>query len=187
MIGGLIMPYISILNDYILVSDNMIFQISEIDEAGNFWIFLFQELPRFLIGLFGICAGLLTLIFPETSYDILPDSVEDAKCLGQKDVESGSQQSKNPEVLREKLFSEDWVDAGNGIIVNFTEGKDDEWTWESPWLNNKLAIFWLPTVDTSIGTSPNEMLTTEMTPKDYYNCKYTLSIAAEKPKWASVI
>jgi len=30
------------------------------------------------------------------------------------------------QVLREKLFSEDWVDAGNGILVNFTENKNTE-------------------------------------------------------------
>lgn len=30
------------------------------------------------------------------------------------------------QILREKLFSEDWVDAGNGILVNFTENKNTE-------------------------------------------------------------
>jgi len=30
------------------------------------------------------------------------------------------------QVLRKKLFSEDWVDAGNGILVNFTENKNTE-------------------------------------------------------------
>lgn len=30
------------------------------------------------------------------------------------------------QILRKKLFSEDWVDAGNGILVNFTENKSTE-------------------------------------------------------------
>lgn len=55
----------------------------------------------------------------------LPDSVEDAKSKHEKrnNDETNNEQSKNPEKLRKKLFSEDWVDAGNGIIVNFTENK----------------------------------------------------------------
>jgi hypothetical protein len=73
------------------------------------------------------------LTFPETLYEILPDSVKVAKNLGnkKKNLKCNNEndlldQSKNSGVIREKLFSEDWVDAGNGIIVNFTDKKNSE-------------------------------------------------------------
>ncbi|KAJ8664823.1 hypothetical protein QAD02_006485 [Eretmocerus hayati] len=83
----------------------------------------FCHLPRFLISSVCICAGLLALTFPETLRKVLPDSVEDARRIGMIEdlTDSDGQRSKNPGVLREKLFSEDWVDAGNGVIVNFTD------------------------------------------------------------------
>ncbi|KAJ8676316.1 hypothetical protein QAD02_012103 [Eretmocerus hayati] len=82
-----------------------------------------QHLPRFLISSVCICAGLLALTFPETLRKVLPDSVEDARRIGMIEdlTDSDGQRSKDPGVLREKLFSEDWVDAGNGVIVNFTD------------------------------------------------------------------
>ena len=57
--------------------------------------------------------------------------MDEANNLGRK-VENRRQSLKNiknqesgneREVLRDKLFSDDWVDAGNGILVNFNEGK----------------------------------------------------------------
>ncbi|XP_031781611.1 solute carrier family 22 member 13 [Nasonia vitripennis] len=97
MMGGLLLRYISMLNT------------------------LLPELSRFIIGLLCISMGSLSLLFPETRHEILPDTAADARSLGKRNNESD-----DPVVLREKLFSEDWVDAGNGIIVNFTDSKNPE-------------------------------------------------------------
>lgn len=43
-----------------------------------------------------------------------------ANCESDKTEEEPSKR----EILREKLYSEDWVDAGNGIIVTFSENKN---------------------------------------------------------------
>lgn len=80
---------------------------------------------------------MLALILPETLNKILPDQVVDMKnvvsdnnCKSDGDVntENGEKEEDLTErqILREKLFSEDWVDAGNGILVNFTENKNTE-------------------------------------------------------------
>lgn len=81
-------------------------------------------------------SGILALILPETLNKILPDQVMDMeniidKSIGKNDdvnVENDVKEEDLTErqILREKLFSEDWVDAGNGILVNFTENKNTE-------------------------------------------------------------
>lgn len=81
-------------------------------------------------------SGILALILPETLNKILPDQVMDMeniidKSTGKNDgvnVENDVKEEDLTErqILREKLFSEDWVDAGNGILVNFTENKNTE-------------------------------------------------------------
>lgn len=81
-------------------------------------------------------SGILALILPETLNKILPDQVMDMeniidKNTGKNDgvnVENDVKEEDLTErqILREKLFSEDWVDAGNGILVNFTENKNTE-------------------------------------------------------------
>ncbi|OXU19889.1 hypothetical protein TSAR_009160 [Trichomalopsis sarcophagae] len=98
MMGGLLLRYLSMLNT------------------------LLPELSRFIIGLLCVSVGSLSLLFPETRHEILPDTAADARSLGKRNNEI----SDDPVVLREKLFSEDWVDAGNGIIVNFTDSKSPE-------------------------------------------------------------
>jgi len=80
----------------------------------------------------------LVLILPETMNKILPDQVSDMEnAIGDNSCKSVNTDNVNTEndakedlterqVLREKLFSENWVDAGNGILVNFTENKNTE-------------------------------------------------------------
>ncbi|XP_011702190.1 PREDICTED: organic cation transporter protein-like [Wasmannia auropunctata] len=94
-----------------------------------------------VVGTLCLVSGVLVLILPETLNKILPDQVTDIE----KRVISDSCKSDNTniyidnkydikeekeeaerQILREKLFSEDWVDAGNGILVNFTENKNIE-------------------------------------------------------------
>lgn len=85
-----------------------------------------------------LVSGGFALILPETLNKILPDRVEDSELLTVKRREKRSNEYPNKEktstnedlsereILRTKLFSEDWVDAGNGILVNFTENKNSE-------------------------------------------------------------
>lgn len=86
-------------------------------------------------------SGAFALILPETLNKILPDTTEDSELLivRRRDKEKKNNENLNNEnaapdiedasereILRAKLFSEDWVDAGNGILVNFTENKNSE-------------------------------------------------------------
>lgn len=85
-------------------------------------------------------SGAFALILPETLNKILPDTTEDSELLivRRRDKEKKNNENLNSEnasdiedasereILRAKLFSEDWVDAGNGILVNFTENKNSE-------------------------------------------------------------
>lgn len=83
-----------------------------------------------------LVSGVLPLILPETLNKILPDQVTDVKNVyGNNNCKNDSVNSENDtkeedlterQILRKKLFSEDWVDAGNGILVNFTENKNTE-------------------------------------------------------------
>ncbi|XP_076624720.1 solute carrier family 22 member 3 [Colletes latitarsis] len=94
--------------------------------------------PLIIIGMLCLVSGALALILPETESKILPDSVNDSELLVVKRREKKNNQNLNNEnthtdedlsereILRAKLFSEDWVDAGNGILVNFTENKNSE-------------------------------------------------------------
>ena len=86
-----------------------------------------------VVGFLCLGSGIIALTLPETINQILPDSMEKANNLRKKSVNKSSssrsakaQESNQQEVLRDKLFSEDWVDAGNGIIVNFNEGKSTD-------------------------------------------------------------
>lgn len=55
---------------------------------------------------------------------LLPDSWDNVRCYTIKNNSKLNEDGAlEREILREKLFSEDWVDAGNGIIVNFSENK----------------------------------------------------------------
>lgn len=77
---------------------------------------------------------MLILILPETLNKILPDQVVDLENVIGDNCKSDDVNTENVkeedlterQILREKLFSEDWVDAGNGILVNFTENKSTE-------------------------------------------------------------
>lgn len=83
-----------------------------------------------------LISSALALILPETLSQILPDRVADVKnVIDDSNHKSNDINIKNDtrgndmtqrQVLREKLFSEDWVDAGNGILVNFMENKSAE-------------------------------------------------------------
>ncbi|XP_011647438.1 solute carrier family 22 member 3-like [Pogonomyrmex barbatus] len=86
-----------------------------------------------VIGILCFVSGALTLIIPETLNKILPDQVENvivgnSICKNDVNTENEVKEEDRTErqILREKLFSEDWVDAGNGILVNFTENKNTE-------------------------------------------------------------
>ncbi|XP_076182407.1 organic anion transporter 3 [Ptiloglossa arizonensis] len=95
-------------------------------------------IPLIVIGMLCLVSGALGLILPETLNKVLPDSVEDSELLVVKRREKKNNENLNNEnvnrdedlsereILRAKLFSEDWVDAGNGILVNFTENKNSE-------------------------------------------------------------
>ncbi|XP_076670177.1 organic anion transporter 3 [Andrena cerasifolii] len=95
-------------------------------------------IPLLIIGMLCLVSGGFALILPETLNKILPDTVEDSELLTVKRREKRSNENPNNEktstnedlsereILRTKLFSEDWVDAGNGILVNFTENKNSE-------------------------------------------------------------
>ncbi|XP_032686039.1 solute carrier family 22 member 3-like [Odontomachus brunneus] len=91
------------------------------------------------VGMLCLVSGALALILPETLGRILPDGATDVEdMIGDRGNKNGNRNdSDNVEndskedlterqILREKLFSEDWVDAGNGILVNFSENKSAE-------------------------------------------------------------
>ncbi|XP_011867686.1 PREDICTED: organic cation transporter protein-like isoform X2 [Vollenhovia emeryi] len=93
-------------------------------------------IPLLVVGVLCFVSGMLALILPDTLNKILPDQVVDMKnviddnnCKSDDiDKEDGvkEEDTTDRQILREKLFSEDWVDAGNGILVNFTENKNTE-------------------------------------------------------------
>ncbi|KAK1137916.1 hypothetical protein K0M31_002410 [Melipona bicolor] len=91
-------------------------------------------IPLIIIGMLCLGSGALALILPETLNQILPDTTEDSELLIVKRREKSEklnnentvEDTSEREILRAKLFSEDWVDAGNGILVNFTENKNSE-------------------------------------------------------------
>lgn len=98
-------------------------------------------IPLIIIGMLCLGSGAFALILPETLNKILPDTTEDSELLivRRRDKEKKYNENLNNEnatpdiedasereILRAKLFSEDWVDAGNGILVNFTENKNSE-------------------------------------------------------------
>ncbi|XP_043787651.1 organic cation transporter protein-like isoform X2 [Apis laboriosa] len=97
-------------------------------------------IPLIIIGMLCLGSGAFALILPETLNKILPDTTEDSELLivRRRDKEKKNNENLNNEnapdiedasereILRAKLFSEDWVDAGNGILVNFTENKNSE-------------------------------------------------------------
>ncbi|CAL1683212.1 unnamed protein product [Lasius platythorax] len=93
-------------------------------------------IPLLAIGILCLIAGLLALILPETLGRILPDRIAsmeniigDNSCKRDSvNIENDTEEKKltDGQILREKLFSEDWVDAGNGILVNFVENKNIE-------------------------------------------------------------
>lgn len=93
------------------------------------------SIPLLAIGTLCLIAGLLALILPETLGRILPDRIASMEnIIGDNNCKRDSVNIENDaeknltdgQILREKLFSEDWVDAGNGILVNFMENKNIE-------------------------------------------------------------
>lgn len=83
--------------------------------------------PLIFTGIVCLLSGLLCLILPETLDDDLPDTICDMmklnngnKCKSNIHEDAALER----EILRDRLFSEEWVDAGNGIIVNFSEIKN---------------------------------------------------------------
>ncbi|KYN38680.1 Solute carrier family 22 member 20 [Trachymyrmex septentrionalis] len=93
-------------------------------------------IPLLIIGMLCLVSGVLVLILPETLNKILPDQVMDMKNIIDKnncksdDINTENDVKKEDlterQILRQKLFSENWVDAGNGILVNFMENKNTE-------------------------------------------------------------
>ncbi|XP_029161414.1 solute carrier family 22 member 3-like isoform X2 [Nylanderia fulva] len=111
-LGSLSMPYLLLLEQHVPLS-----------------------IPLLVIGTLCLIAGLLALILPETLGRILPDRIASMeKIIGDNNCKRNSVNIENDteksltdgQILREKLFSEDWVDAGNGILVNFMENKNIE-------------------------------------------------------------
>ncbi|XP_066592593.1 organic cation transporter protein-like [Prorops nasuta] len=88
-----------------------------------------------VLGVMCLVAGFMTILLPETFDKVLPDTCVDVEllnCTRENEKSYFSEQNEEGEeiakqqVLREKLFSEEWVDAGNGILVNFSESKTQE-------------------------------------------------------------
>ncbi|XP_015593157.1 organic cation transporter protein-like [Cephus cinctus] len=110
-IGTLITPQVLLLGDYV----STLFPIG-------------------IAGILSIISGLTILLLPETLHESLPDTIEDCERLFRKRKQNkneinnkgsgGEEETRERNALREKLFSEEWVDAGNGIIVNFSENKN---------------------------------------------------------------
>ncbi|XP_051159487.1 organic cation transporter protein-like isoform X2 [Leptopilina boulardi] len=87
--------------------------------------------PLGVVGMLSFGSGIIALTLPETLNRILPDTMEEANNLGKKfklKRKNVKKNTKNNDAvkqnLNEKLFSDDSVDVGNGIIVNFNEGKN---------------------------------------------------------------
>jgi len=90
------------------------------------------------VGAMSLVSSALALILPETLSKVLPDRAADMKndaindiTINHKNEDTDIKNTRESDlaqrqILREKLFSEDWVDAGNGILVNFTENKSTE-------------------------------------------------------------
>lgn len=94
-------------------------------------------MPLAIVGILCLISGILAIVLPETLNKILPDTIEDIEQMFVKKTDQINDEEivnedkniakddlKEREILREKLFSEDWVDAGNGILVNFSENKN---------------------------------------------------------------
>lgn len=78
--------------------------------------------PLIFNGIFNLISAILCYWLPETINDCLPDNLSDMKKSNNKNYQQKKTNGTiEQEILRKKLFSEDWVDAGNGIIVNFTD------------------------------------------------------------------
>ncbi|XP_015513351.2 organic cation transporter protein-like [Neodiprion lecontei] len=103
--------------------------------------------PISIMGTLCVVSGILSLALPETLNNRLPDTIEQSEDLFKRNrvrsTEEGSVKKTNNkrrtvldeqnerDILREKLFNDDndgktWVEAGNGIIVNFSDGKNTE-------------------------------------------------------------
>lgn len=95
------------------------------------------SMPLAIVGILCLISGILAIVLPETLNKILPDTIEDIEKMFVKKTDQINDEEivnedkniakddlKEREILREKLFSEDWVDAGNGILVNFSENKN---------------------------------------------------------------
>lgn len=87
------------------------------------------------VGMLYLVSGALALILPETLNKILPDNATDVENIisdcdnknNEINMENNTKENLiERQILREKLFSENWVDAGNGILVNFSENKNTE-------------------------------------------------------------
>ncbi|CAG5076311.1 Similar to SLC22A8: Solute carrier family 22 member 8 (Oryctolagus cuniculus) [Cotesia congregata] len=95
--------------------------------SGPYILLLMNNISSPLIfnGIFNLISAILCYWLPETINDCLPDNLSDM--IMKKSISNKNYQEKKTngiieqEILRKKLFSEDWVDAGNGIIVNFTD------------------------------------------------------------------
>ncbi|XP_012253375.2 organic cation transporter protein-like [Athalia rosae] len=105
--------------------------------------------PMTLMGTLCILSGILSFALPETLDKPLPDTIDQSEDLFKKSrPKSGTEEEpaikinnnkrntardeqNERDILREKLFSDEnggktWVDAGNGIIVNFSDTKNSE-------------------------------------------------------------
>ncbi|XP_015184454.1 PREDICTED: solute carrier family 22 member 8-like isoform X2 [Polistes dominula] len=86
------------------------------------------SMPLAILAILCFISGILAILLPETLNTILPDTIEDIEEMFVKkrndqindeeivkeDENITKDDLKEREILREKLFSEDWVDAGNG-------------------------------------------------------------------------
>ncbi|XP_044594545.1 organic cation transporter protein-like isoform X1 [Cotesia glomerata] len=93
--------------------------------SGPYILLLINNISSPLIfnGIFNLISAILCYWLPETINDCLPDNLSDMKNSSNKNYQRKKTNGTiEQEILRKKLFSEDcWVDAGNGIIVNFTD------------------------------------------------------------------
>lgn len=89
-------------------------------------------IPLLVICVLCFLSSILTLILPETLKNILPDHAIDIEKIinnnsngEDTEVNAKERESSEWQILRQKLFSENLVDAGNGILVNFMENKNN--------------------------------------------------------------
>lgn len=103
-----------------------------------------NKIPHLFVGILCVCSGVTVLLLPAvTNLKALPDDYRDVKKLWRKkwlknanydrcSEDEEEQQRGSVSITKKKLNTrlfdkrdENWVEAANGIIVNFSDEKTD--------------------------------------------------------------